>query len=620
MRRMRTGRSSVGLLLAVSLIAGACTSQSPGATATPSAAATQAGATASPGVAAPATAGATAAVGRAQTLILGYEGGPAPKPGIANPFIPAFFPQVAAGLHQVFQESLFYVNYETGKIEPWLAESYQLNAGATELTIKLRGGVEWSDGKPFTARDVAFTFDLLRKNPDLIESGAPGGISKLVASATAADDRTVVVKFTTPSPRYVLEHLAVQIWGAFTVVPEHIWKDKDPKTFEYWDLAKGWPVFTGPYRPVSATATEFVFERRDDWWAAKTGFHALPVPKKIVFTDQGPEDRRAAQLAANEVDGEPGIGLGAFRVAQARNPKLIGWLKDPPYAWIDPCPQVFEFNTAVRPWDDPQVRWAVAYAIDKQKLGEVTNEGAGLAAKWLFPDYAGLSGLLAKNEDVLSKYPSGQYDPKKAATILQGRGYTRGKDGIYVGADGKRLQLRLLMKTPATGGVGWGIATSQLIEYLNAVGIDVTPTLLADGAYAEAAALGNFDARMVTVCGSVSDPYATTVLFHAREAVPLGQRATLGNPAGRWKNDDYSKLIDEIGKLAPGDAKIDPLFHQAIEIFQRELPAFGLYQQLRLVPYNTTYWTNWPTKEKNYFHPPNWWMSFLRVVLELKSA
>jgi len=302
-------------------------------------------------------------------------------------------------------------------------------------------------------------------------------------------------------------------------------------------------------------------------------------------------------------------------VAQAQNPKLVAWLKDPPYAWIDPCPQMFEFNTLAKPWDDPDMRWAVSYGIDKVTLANVTNEGAGLVAKWLFPDYAGLTELLNADQDVFDKYPTDKFDQAKAASIIEGKGYKKGADGIYV-KDGKRLKLHLLMQSPSEG-VGWGIATSQIIQDLNAIGIEVSPTLLSKNAYDAAAQLGQFEGRMYTICGSVADPYLTLSVFTADKAdLPL----VVNQPSGRWKNSEYSALVDQIGRLVPGDPKIATLTHDALAIFQRELPGFPLYQHVRLVPYNTTYWTNWPTKENNYFQPPNWWMSFLRVVTELKPA
>jgi peptide/nickel transport system substrate-binding protein len=108
--------------------------------------------------------------------------------------------------------------------------------------------------------------------------------------------------------------------------------------------------------------------------------------------------------------------------------------------------------------------------------------------------------------------------------------------------------------------------------------------------------------------------------FTADHALPKDTPLPLFQPSGRWNNKEYTDLVNQIGSLVPGDPKIAALTHDALEIFQRELPAIPLYQQLRLVPYNTTYWTNWPTKENNYYHPPNWWMSFLRVVTEIKPS
>src|SRR5690606_40193617 len=89
-------------------------------------------------------------------------------------------------------------------------------------------------------------------------------------------------------------------------------------------------------------------------------------------------------------DGLPALGLGAYRVAQARNPNVVAWLPEPPYAWIDPCPFYFEFNTTVQPWDDPEMRWAVSYAIDKEKLADLTNEGSALTAQFLYSTYGAL--------------------------------------------------------------------------------------------------------------------------------------------------------------------------------------------------------------------------------------
>ena len=56
------------------------------------------------------------------------------------------------------------------------------------------------------------------------------------------------------------------------ILPKHIWEGQDPKTFTNYDLAKGWPCGTGPYKIVSSTAQQMVADRGDDWWGAETGF------------------------------------------------------------------------------------------------------------------------------------------------------------------------------------------------------------------------------------------------------------------------------------------------------------------------------------------------------------
>src|SRR5215216_7127345 len=71
------------------------------------------------------------------------------------------------GIHKVIYEYFFYYNLQTGEFIPWLAESYAYNDDFSAITVKLRDGVTWNDGQPFTADDVVFTYDLLRKNQTL---------------------------------------------------------------------------------------------------------------------------------------------------------------------------------------------------------------------------------------------------------------------------------------------------------------------------------------------------------------------------------------------------------------------------------------------------------------------
>lgn len=570
------------------------------------------------GSAAPTTSAGTqlAAVPRAQTLILGFEGGQVPSPDIGNPYVPARWPMISAGLHQAMFESLFYLNYETGKLEPWLAQGFSFSRNARVLTLKLRKGVRWNDGRAFTARDVAFTFNMLRKNPTLINGP---DMQRWLRSVRVVNPTTVRLTFTAPSPRFVLDFLSVQIWGGIIIVPEHVWKGKNPATFKNFNLSKGGPVATGPYKLVQASSTRFVYDRDDNWWATKTGFHRLPAPKRLIFVEQGPEDRSAALLRSNQVDGLPKLGLGSFKAAKARNRRVIAWFQSPPYAWVDPCPNFFEFNTTVEPWDDAQLRLAVALTVDKQKMANLMNEGKGFKARFPFPAYAPLNKLLNQNNDLFRRYPVGSFLPNRAAQIFQSKGY-RKSGRFWQDSSGKRLSIEVLMQSPAEGGPAWGIATQLFQQYFEQAGIEMRPKVMSVSAYQDAASLGQFQGRMAWLCGSVTDPYKTLDAFHARRAVAVGTRTDYDKGAGRWKNAAYSRLVDRIGNLQPGDRRINPLFRQALGIFLRETPVFGVQQAIRIVPYNTTYWRNWPTAQNNYIHPPNWWMTTHQVLLRLRPA
>ncbi len=548
----------------------------------------------------------TGDIPREKTLIIGFEGGPhaAPEQSGLNPGATN-----SQGHHQVMIESLYYLNYQSGELIPWLAEAPATwNEDFTVVTIPLRNGITWSDGEPFTAEDIVFTIEMLKANPTL--SFADRVVD--VASAEAIDDQTVQITLNNTDPRFVVNAFGVRIWGAVRIVPKHIWEGQDPNTFNNFDLEKGWPVWTGPYKLVKATSTEFVFDRRADWWAAETGFQKLPAPERIIFVEAGPDERKAAALSANEVDGEPSLRIDTFNTVLEQNPNAIGWSTEAPHAWIDPCPGMLGFNTRVAPWDDAEMRWAIAYALPNQQIGDAQTGGFGKVSHYNFPDYPALQSWLTENQDLMDQYDSTLYDPAKAKSIIESKGYVMGADGFYE-KDGERLQVDILFKTEEP------ILPALVVSAFTDVGIDAAPRALAGAAYFDARDTGDFEIETHHVaCGSVVEPYDELSLFHSRWVKPIGERVS--NNIWGWTNAEYDEIIDEMQTIEPGADRQHELFRRALEIRLQELPIISLTQQQRVVPYSTMYWTNWPTADNDYHHPPNWWQNFLMLVVAIEPA
>lgn len=547
-------------------------------------------------------------VPRERTLIIGFEGGAVAAPEVANALTPGS--SVNQGYHQSMIESLYYLNYQTGEAVPWLAAGpEQWNEDFTEAVIPIREGVEWSDGTPFTAEDVAYTLNMLKENPVLYAGAA---MQQWLTEAVAVDDLTVRLTLNEPNPRFIYTNFTVRIWGAVRIVPKHIWEGQDPNTFTNFDLDKGWPIWTGPYRLVKASANEFVYDRRDDWWGAKIGFHELPAPERLVFVEAGPDEKKAATLTADEVDGQPSLRIDTFLDVKSRNPNAIGWANSEPYAWIDPCPGMLGFNCSLAPWDDPDMRWAVTYALDKQKLADAGSGGFGQPTPYNFPDYPAIQGWLDDFQDIIAQYDVTVFDPAKAKSLIESKGYQMGSSGFYE-KDGQTLSVDILVKSEAT------VGPPLIVSMLNDVGIDAAPTALASAAYFDNRNRGDFQIETTHVaCGSVTEPFDELNNLHSRWIRPEGEIRS--NNYWSWSNAEYDEIVDQIGNLPANDPQEKELFGQALEIRLRENPIFPLSQQKRIVPYTTRYWTNWPTAENDYFHPPNWWMTFLMPILNIRPS
>jgi peptide/nickel transport system substrate-binding protein len=539
---------------------------------------------------------------RAETLIV--KAFRKPDALIGNQYIASSDALISDGIHQLVNEPLFYFNYKTGGVVPWVAEGYSYNADNTEITIQLRDGVKWQDGVPFTADDVVFTLEQIGA------AKAPyraGNIQASVASATAVDPHTVKITLKAPNPRFVQTDLSAYIYTAnFTPVPKHIFEGQDFATFPFSDLGKGWPFGTGPYKLSSIGDDRSVLVRDDNWWAAASGFAQLPAPRQVIFSLQGPEDTIISELASNQVDwaGHYGLTPTGAQTAMSQNAKIQST------SAFDACPWSLTVNAKAAPWDDPQMRWVLNASIDKNAFSSLFNTPFDpTPARSTFPEFAGMTALLDANADLFTKYNTLEHSLDKAAQILTAKGYKQ-QGGKWT-KDGKPLTLRLSIFDAATLGAVWTTVEQLLVQNLTDAGFTVESKPGDFGVVLDARTKGTFDIQSWFECGSVADPWATLNRY-------AGAAGT-DNPGG-WNDATYNDLVAQIGKLAPGDPQVDPLFRKAFEIWLRDLPVIPLAQRPEPILTNTTYWTNWPTDDNGYEIPQAWIMSFHNIVLKLKPA
>ncbi len=487
-------------------------------------------------------------------------------------------------------EPLAYYTSLADKEILWLAESYKFNADNTELVIKTRQNVKWSDGTPFSAEDVAYTLETLRTEGAKLKWGVE--VQMAVESVKATDANTVTIKFKVPSPRFFY-FMTYKFDSGVWIVPKHIYQGQDWTTFKNFDIAKGLPLTTGPWKLVWASAEQKVIDRRDEeWWAEKAGLAKKPRIERIVYRPHAGEQQAAQSLITNDADWTRSMVPATLQTIFKQNPKVTTHTgQNPPFGFLDFWdPWSLYVHHEKPPLNDRDVRWALSYFIDRKQIVDVSYSGASDVFPMPFPNYPGLKPYFDATKPLLEKYNTLEFNPKKGEELLTKKGWKKDGQGFWVDANGKRLQVEIL---------GWidygGVVEPVVTEMLRRQGVDATFILPPD--YSDRTNKQAYQLAISAHAGSLKDPYDTMYIYYSTNPVNLS----------RWKNPEYDKIVDQVGRTSMDDkGKLVDLWVKAMEIWLPELPDILLTEQHQRLPMNTTYWKNWPTAENPYV-PGSFW-------------
>jgi peptide/nickel transport system substrate-binding protein len=291
-------------------------------------------------------------------------------------------------------------------IVPDLATSWAWNEDGTKLTFKLREGVKWHDGKPFTARDVVCTWDLLLgKAADKLRTNPRKSWYHNVKEVTANGDHEVSFDLQRPQPAL----LALLASGYSPVYPCHV----PPREM------RSHPIGTGPFKFVEFKPNErIVVARNPDYW--KPG---RPYLDGIEYTIL--PDRSTAVLA---------FIAGRFDVTFPYDmtiPLLRDVASQAPRAICEVDPTNVSINVIINrdapPFDNPAIRRALALALDRKAFIDILAEGQGDIGGAMLPPPAGVWGM---PPDILKTIPG--YGPDvdvnraEARKIMEEQGYGPG--------------------------------------------------------------------------------------------------------------------------------------------------------------------------------------------------
>ncbi|MFJ7933981.1 ABC transporter substrate-binding protein [Sporosarcina sp. NPDC096371] len=445
------------------------------------------------------------AINRGDTVVVGLQ-----EPG--GVFTPYFNTSGYDGnVQSVMFPALVDIN-EKGESIPGLAQSWDVSADGLVYTFKLRDGLLFDDGTPFTAEDVAFTLTLLHDpnypgGTDITEANVVGGLDYKNGDATEVSGIRIIDESTIEITTEEVNAQSLRLLGGQILQKDYYGKAYQKGNLDYLNSLHLKPVGAGPFRFVDyLPGQEIRFEANEHFYAGKP-----EVAQFIYKTTEGDSQQffqtgelDYSALAANQDN---------FEFLQTLGFADVNVYTSSAYGYIS-------FNHEKEVFKDPKVRQAFVLGLDRETIIATHYQGFAEVANipvsptsWAYTDEIG----------------STSYDPAQAKALLEEAGWKEGSTGIRE-KDGKKL---VVYYFTTAGGLGDTLIPIAKENYKE-IGIDLQVEQMDFNALL--ARVGNGDHDLASFSTTMlTDPYNGVQNFHSK--------STSSTFKG-YGNDEIDALID----------------------------------------------------------------------------
>ena len=356
--------------------------------------------------------------------------------------------QNSLGVIARMMADLVHINRVTQRAEPALAKSWTISKDGTEITVKLRRGLRFSDGAPFDADDVIFSFKVYldervhAPQRDLLSvSGKPMTVRKLDAYS---------VLFTFPAPYAPAD----RVFDDIAILPRHLLE----KDYQEGKINQAWSLNTAPDKIAGLGAfrlkqmipgDRIVLERNPYYWKVDARGQRLPYLDELTFVVAPSQDAQVIRFQAGDSQLISGLSAGNFTVLEpqqrARHFKLYDAGPGLEYNFLmfnlnDDMEGRFPEIARKQKWfRDVRFRQAVSAAIDRAGIARLAYHSRAVA----LATHVSPGDKLWFNAAI----PAPMRSLTRARELLKGAGFSWGSDGALMDSNGLAVQFTILVSS-----------------------------------------------------------------------------------------------------------------------------------------------------------------------------